>query len=80
MLLSVSRGTVARRESRMAEQPPILNVGPVSGRVYIVTRYRVLDAERGRYEALEKFDVTKQFEAVVKLRESSGGAQGAERG
>lgn len=51
------------------KNPPILNVGPVSGRVYIVTRYRVIDAERSQFEALEKFDVTDQFEALAAGRD-----------
>jgi hypothetical protein len=50
------------------KQTPILNVGPLSGKVYIVTRYRVLDAEKGHYEALEKFDVTEQFDAIAATR------------
>jgi hypothetical protein len=52
------------------KQPPILNVGPLSGKVYIVTRYRVLDAEKGHYEALEKYDVTEEFEAIAEARGS----------
>jgi hypothetical protein len=54
------------------KQPPILTVGPVSGKVYIVTRYRVLDAEKGQYEAQEKFDVTDQFEAIALARGYEG--------
>jgi hypothetical protein len=50
------------------KQPPILNVGPLSGKVYIVTRYRVLDGEKGQYEAQEKYDVTEQFEQIAAAR------------
>jgi hypothetical protein len=55
------------------KNPPILNVGPLSGKVYIVTRYRVLDAEKGHYEAQEKFDVTEQFDAIAAARASHDG-------
>jgi hypothetical protein len=37
-------------------------LGPLTGRIYIATRYR--DLGEGRFEALEKFDVTSQFMAV----------------
>lgn len=37
--------------------------GGLSGRVYVVTRYR--DLGDGNYEALEKYDVTEEFEAMI---------------
>jgi hypothetical protein len=48
-----------------AKQPPLLLRGGLSGRVYVVTRYKVLDPERGRIEAITKYDVTDQFNALV---------------
>lgn len=50
------------------KNPPMLSLGPLTNKVYIVTRYRVIDAEKGHYEAQEKFDVTEQFEALVAQR------------
>lgn len=38
----------------------------LSGRVYVVTKYREL--EGGSFEALEKFDVTDDFERLVDQR------------
>ena len=43
----------------MAKQEPILSLGPFTGRIYIVTRYRLLDS--GIMESLTKYDVTDQF-------------------
>jgi hypothetical protein len=37
--------------------------GGLSNRVYVVTRYR--DLGNGMIEALEKFDVTEEFEILV---------------
>jgi hypothetical protein len=34
-------------------------LGPLTGRIYVATRYR--DLGDGRWEALEKFDVTSNF-------------------
>ena len=53
----------------MKFDPPILTRGPLSGRVYIVTHGKVLDAEKGHIEASRKYDVTDQFEALVKERD-----------
>lgn len=47
----------------MAKQPPRLMVGGLTNRVYVVTRYR--DLGDGCIEALEKFDVTEDFEAIL---------------
>ena len=51
------------------KQPPLLLRSGLTGRVWIVTRYKVLDAERGRIEAITKHDVTDQFDAIVKARQ-----------
>jgi hypothetical protein len=48
-----------------AKQPPLLLRSGLTDRVWIVTRYKVLDAERGRIEAITKYDVTDQFNALV---------------
>lgn len=42
---------------------PLLVRGPLSDRVFIVTRYKVHGG--GRIEALTKYDVTDQFDALV---------------
>ena len=42
---------------------PLLVRGPLSDRVYVVTRYRVTGG--GAVEALTKYDVTDQFRALV---------------
>jgi hypothetical protein len=57
--------TGARQPSR--KQPPRLLRSGLTGRVYVVTRYKVLD--RGRIEALTKYDVTEDFEALTKEQE-----------
>ena len=49
--------------------PPLLTRGPVSGRVYVVTHGKVTghdDEGRQRVEASVKFDVTDQFDALVR--------------
>lgn len=48
----------------MRKNPPRLMLGGLTGRVYIATRYRIIDAECGTWEALEKYDVTSEFMAV----------------
>jgi hypothetical protein len=50
------------------KQPPLLLRGGLSGRIYVVTRYKVLDAEKGRIEAITKHDVTDQYEALLRER------------
>jgi hypothetical protein len=55
-------------------QEPLLVRGGLTDRIYVVTRYKVLDAERGRIEAITKYDVTEQYEAL-----KSGGPS-ADRG
>jgi hypothetical protein len=52
------------------KHPPKLVLGPLTGRIYIATRYRVRD--NGVIETQEKFDVTNDFmnlyaEAVEKF-------------
>lgn len=44
------------------KHPPKLVRSPLTGRVYIVTRYKVLDGEK--IQAQEKFDVTDEFVAL----------------
>lgn len=39
-------------------------LGGLTGRIYVATRYRVVDEASGTWEALEKHDVTDQFMAV----------------
>jgi hypothetical protein len=51
------------------QQPQLLQSG-LTGRVYVVTRYKVLDAEKGRIEAITKYDVTDQFNALVAERDA----------
>ncbi len=41
------------------KHPPRLLLGPLTGRIYIATRYR--EREGGIVEAQEKFDVTDDF-------------------
>jgi hypothetical protein len=48
----------------MPQHPQLMRSG-LTGRVYVVTRYKVLDAETGRIEAITKYDVTEQFEALT---------------
>jgi hypothetical protein len=50
------------------KNPPILTEGPLTGKVYIVTRYTITDPEKGHYTAHEKFDVSDQFEALALKR------------
>lgn len=49
----------------MKQRPRLLR-SELSGRVYIVTKYR--DHEGSLIEATEKFDVTDEFEALVLRR------------
>jgi hypothetical protein len=44
---------------------PLLLRSGLTGRIYILTRYKVLDAEKGRIEAITKHDVTDQFNALA---------------
>jgi len=52
-----------------SKQQPRLMRGGLSGRIYVVTRYR--DLGDGLIEALEKYDVTEDFEAVTTERNTS---------
>jgi hypothetical protein len=45
---------------------PMLMESDLTGRVYVVTRYK--DRGDGRYEAQTKYDVTDQFLAIHKRR------------
>jgi hypothetical protein len=60
-----------------AKNPPMLMQGPLSGAVYIVTSYKVIDAERGIFEARTKYDVTAQFEAIAAARAAVSAAEEA---
>jgi hypothetical protein len=44
-------------------QLPVLYVGGLSGRVFLTTRYH--QAKDGTVSALDKFDVTSEFEKVA---------------
>lgn len=50
------------------KQKPLLMRGGLSGAVFVVTRYKRHDD--GLVEALEKFDVTDQFEALCEQAKS----------
>lgn len=54
------------------KQLPHLMRGGLSNRVYVVTRYR--DLGNGSIEALEKFDVTEEFEAMIIERTQAVGS------
>ena len=62
------------------KNPPLLFEGGLSKRVFVATRYRVRDAEKGLIEAQEKFDVTDQFEEIAARRagDAKGGGDGGE--
>ncbi len=45
-------------------QRPILAFSMLTAHVYVVTRYKVIDAEKQVIEAKEKWDVTELFELV----------------
>jgi hypothetical protein len=49
-------------------KPPLLTLGPLSGRIYVVTRYT--DKGNGVIDAHEKYDVTSQFMAVKEEAEA----------
>jgi hypothetical protein len=44
------------------KNPPRLMLGPLTGRIYIATRYK--DLGDGKWESLEKYDVTNDFLAL----------------
>lgn len=50
----------------MARGEPMLMESGLSRRVYLVTSYK--DLGEGRYEALTKYDVTEQFNAILAAR------------
>jgi hypothetical protein len=58
----------------MAERknPPLLMSSPLTGRVFIVTRYTKRRSD-GLIAVSEKFDVTEQFEAMVQDRMTKEG-------
>lgn len=43
----------------MPKQEPRIMLGPLTGRIYVATRYK--DLGDGKWEALEKYDVTSDF-------------------
>lgn len=45
------------------QSPPLLRFSPLTGTVYIITRYKV--AENGIITAQRKFDVTEDFLVAV---------------
>lgn len=47
------------------KQEPKLLRSPLTGRVYIVTRYRMINEDDDTYEAREKYDCTEQFLALA---------------
>lgn len=49
-----------------SKQEPMLMESPLSGRVYVVTRYEA--SGDGLFMAKEKFDITEQFEALARVR------------
>jgi len=46
-------------------QPVRLMRGGLSGRIYAVTKYKVLDPEKDLIEAITKFDVTEDFSILA---------------
>lgn len=50
----------------MKQQPRLMR-GGLSGRIYVVTRYR--DLGDGFFESLQKYDVTEDFEALLEESE-----------
>ena len=50
----------------MAKQQPMLMESPITKRVYVVTKYK--HNGDGMFLALQKFDVTDQFDALAKKR------------
>ncbi len=58
----------------MKQQPRLMR-GGLSGRVFVVTRYK--DLGGGTIEALEKFDVTEDFNALLpQTTPTDGGTDG----
>jgi hypothetical protein len=58
----------------MRFDPPMLVRGALSGRVYVVTHGKIIDAEKGQIDATRKYDVTEQFEALKDQSDHRGGA------
>jgi hypothetical protein len=54
----------------MAAQRPLLRLGPLSGRVYLVTRYRELGG--GAIDAIKKVDVTNEVGALLEELDARG--------
>lgn len=48
----------------MGKQHPLLVRSGLTNTVYVVTRYKDRD-DQGHFEALEKYDVTDQFDALI---------------
>lgn len=49
--------------AQMASQPVILRRGPITGKIYAITKYR--RSEDGHLVAQEKHDVTSDFDYLV---------------
>lgn len=45
---------------------PMLMKSELSDRIYVVTKYTIIDKETGRFLAHTKYDVTDEFNALVK--------------
>ena len=54
-----------------SEQEPLLRRNSMTGRVYVITRYRTSDAG-DVLEALKKYDVTEDFNALAAAPVSEG--------
>jgi hypothetical protein len=66
---SATRGASAIRKKRMGSmklEPPRLTIGPLTGRVYVITHGKILGEKEGReqIEASVKYDVTDQIQAL----------------
>jgi hypothetical protein len=48
------------------KQPPRLLRSGLTGRVYVLTRYKVVDAEQDQVEAIIKYDVTEDYNALAR--------------
>ena len=55
-----------RKVTYKAKQTPMLMESVLTNRVFIVTRYKELP--NGCFEALEKYDVTEEFNALARER------------
>ena len=60
----------ARKVTIKTKQIPMLMESVITDKVYIVTRYK--DLHNGRFEALEKYDVTDDFYALARSKAERG--------